>query len=376
MTAQVFSRPAVPAASPAAAPAALDVGAAPLLFHRTLPGYAVTRLLDCPTVAATLGAACLMVKDESLRLGLPSFKILGASWATVSAIRGAWLPAVEPVVPVLRAALSGSGRSLVAATDGNHGRGVARMAALLGLRSRILVPAGTASSRIDAIAGEGAVVDVIAGSYDDAVAASAALAGDDALVISDTSWPGYERVPAAVIDGYSTIFREADEQVRAAGLPPPTVVCLQAGVGSFAAAGIRHYLPTGARIVIVEPRTANCLMASAMAGAPTLVPGPHLSTMAGLNCGLPSVLAWPTIRDGVSSFVAIDDQDTYEAMRLLARLGVVAGESGAAGLAGLLAAAAGGQPLVTERDSVLVVNTEGATDPGNYAAVLGSAATG
>ena len=368
----------------------------PMAVHSALPGYAPTPLHDCPELARALGVATVLVKDESTRLGLPSFKILGASYATLDAIRREWLPefTVVPTVPAARAALAGrEGLGLAAATDGNHGRGVARMAALLDLSCRILVPAGTADARIDAIAAEGARVEVVDGTYDDAVAASALLADERTLIVSDTSWPGYEATPRAVVQGYSTMFAEIDDQLAALGAPGPTVVALQAGVGAFAAAGLRHYRAprrsddtprtTGAspaRTVIVEPTTANCLMVSAEAGTMTAAPGPHSSSMAGLNCGLPSELVWPIVAAGTDVFVAVDDRWAEEAMRRYAAVGIEAGESGAASLGGLLAVA--GAPAwaaaagLTPDARVLLVNTEGATDPVNYRAVLAAAADG
>jgi diaminopropionate ammonia-lyase len=361
----------------------------PLATHASLPGYAATRLHHCLSLAERLGVGTVLVKDESQRLGLPSFKILGASWATLTEVRRAWGTPDEDRLTLdgVRAAIATDGesapRGLVAATDGNHGRGVARMAALLGLEATILVPAGTARSRIDAIAGEGAEVRVVDGTYDDAIAASADLASRDRLVISDTSWEGYSSVPRAVVEGYSTLFHEVDDAVDHHGLPHPDVVALQAGVGAFAAAGLRHYRgrSRSPRTVVVEPATANCLMASARRGVPTLVPGPHESSMAGLNCGLPSQLVWPLVLAGTDVFVAITDTYAEQAMQALAREGVVAGESGAAGLGGLLAVADLGDAgdrraagLLPDA-CVLVINTEGATDPGNYLAVVGRTAS-
>lgn len=376
-------------ANPAAETTLPDLGFAPvsrrpLERHATLPGYAPTTLHAVPELAARLGVAQLLVKDESYRLGLPSFKILGASWATMNAVAG-WLGADVGTLSLeaSRDGLAGSGVTLVAATDGNHGRGVARMAWLLGTASIILVPEGTAPARIEGIASEGAEVRVVAGTYDDAIAASAALAGPDALVVSDTSWPGYAAVPRAVVDGYSTLFHEIDDEIERRGLTAPTVAAFQAGVGAFAAAGLRHYRGGGrtsadgspVRTVVVEPSTANCLMASARAGRLTEVPGPHRSTMAGLNCGLPSELVWPIVQAGTDVFVAIDDAWTDGAMRALAEVGIVAGESGAATLGALLAAADDPELrrvlALTADASVLLVNTEGATDPDNYETAVG-----
>lgn len=380
---QVFVNPAAVAVVP---PAGLDPESrGPLTTHQSLPGYARTPLRDCPALAGELGVAKVWVKDESSRLGLPSFKILGASWATLDAVYRQWLPSrpQTPDLAAIRTVLSGRpGLGLAAATDGNHGRGVARMADLLGIACQILVPAGTASSRISGIESEGARVRVVDGTYDDAVAAAALLADDSTLVVSDTSWPGYEQTPRAVVEGYSTMFFEIDDELAESGQQQPTLVALQAGVGAFAAAGLRHYRSRPAalpvRTVIVEPSSANCLMASARAGTLTSVPGPHPSSMAGLNCGLPSELVWPIIAAGTDIFVGVADSDAERAMRLYADNGIVAGESGAASLAGLLAltidpAAAAAAGLSSET-RVLLVNTEGATDPDNYRAVLAAGA--
>jgi diaminopropionate ammonia-lyase len=351
---------------------------APLPLHASLPGYAPTPLRDLPAVAALLGVSRVLVKDESVRLELPSFKILGASWATVQALAARLgLDPAPTDLDAARRAVAGTGLHLVAATDGNHGRGVARMARLLGLGSTILVPAGTAWARVEAIASEGATVEVVPGSYDDAIEASAALADDRRVVVSDTSWPGYEDIPRAVVQGYSTMFHEIDDELARRGLPTPTVVALQAGVGAFASAGLRHVRArwAGARTVVVEPTSADCLQVSARNGELSFVPGPHPSAMAGLNCGRPSELVWPVVIAGTEVFVAIDDGWAEAAMVVLAAEGVVAGESGAASLGAALAAAADdelGRAFGLTADAVLLlVNTEGATDPQNYRRVVG-----
>ncbi len=374
--------------NPAAVPsleAEAQTGPIPIDFHRLMPGYAETPLLDCPRIAARLGVARVLVKDESSRLGLPSFKMLGASWAVASAIQREWLDGTVRILSpeAIRAAIpQPESRRLVAATDGNHGRGVARMAKLLGLACTIFVPHGTARSRIADIQSEGATVNVVDGSYDDAIVIAAREADDRTLVISDTSWDGYFETPRSVGAGYSTLFREIDDACVRAEVGQPTVVVLQAGVGSFAAAGLTHYRGDARqtavpRTVIVEPLTANCLMASARAGELTEVPGPHNSTMAGLNCGVGSRLAWPVVQAAADVFVAIDDAGANAAIRLLADSGVVAGESGAAGLGGLLAIIDSGDPEERTRVGldpeaiVLIVNTEWATDPVNYEKVVG-----
>ena len=369
------TRPDRPAPPPAPV---LGIGpATPRDFHRRLPGYQRTELRDLPGLAERLGVGSVMAKVETLRMDLPAYKILGASWATYRAVLATHPHPVGDWADLegLRAALAGrEGTRLVAATDGNHGRAVARMAALLGWEALILVPKGTTAARVDGIAGEGAHVEVVDGSYDDAVVRSATYADERTLVISDTAWEGYRDVPGWVIDGYATVFAETDEQVAEQGLAPPTHAVVPVGVGSLAAAAARHY-GTGLQpttLIAVEPTTAACVMASVAAEAPVEVPGPHESSMAGLNCGLPSPLALPVVQNAFRGFVAIDDGWAEAATRVLADLDLAVGESAAAALGGLLcllpeeAAALG----LGASSSVLLVLTEGVTDPVNYERIL------
>ncbi len=341
---------------------------APLAFHQTLEGYAPTPLLDAPEIARLLGVGSVLLKVEAHRLGLPAFKILGASWAIHRTLetRAASLP--RPT-------------TLAAATDGNHGRAVAHMARRLGFAAHIYVPAHTAQARIDAIASEGARLEIIDGTYDDAVARAAQDASEQCLVISDTSWPGYEEIPRWVMEGYSTIFWEIDEELARRGEPGPDLVAVQTGVGALAAAVVQHYRPAPRSprpaIVNVEPLRAACLLAAMEAGAIVTVPRPHDSIMAGLNCGRASVLAWPILAAGVDLFLAIPDQRAREAMRLLGKGGVIAGETGAAGLAGLLELLTGpdhahhrSRLQLDANTRVLLLITEGATDPKAYAEIL------
>lgn len=324
-------------------------------------------MVDAPRLAVELGLTRVSVKVESRRLGLPAFKILGASWAAYSLLtRRLEATPAWSTLDDLRATLAPLGPlTFVAATDGNHGRAVAHMAQLLGYRARIFVPAGTADARIQGIESEGATVTVVDGSYEDAVIASAALASDDVLVVSDTSWEGYESVPRSVIEGYETMFDEVDERLDAR----PDLVVVPFGVGALAAAVVHHYAAE-ALIVAVEPHAAAAGLHSARAGHPVAVPPPHDSIMAGLNCGTVSTVAWPVVAAGVDAFVSIADADAERAMRDLDAIGVVAGETGAASLAGLRAIAEAGA-LDTRGRRALVICTEGATDPVAYERIVG-----
>lgn len=349
---------------------------APLAFHRRLPGYAPGPIVELPDLAQRLGIGRLSVKVETDRFGLPAFKALGAFYAAYRVLCGliGGEPAWDQVGDLAEAFAPLRPLRLLAATDGNHGRAVARFAAMVGLESRIFVPADMAPARVAAIAGEGATVVVVPGSYDDAVAQSAAEAGPAALVISDTAWPGYEAIPRDVIAGYGTIMREADAALGAA----PDLVLVQMGVGALAAAVIGHYGQGGPQIVGVEPISAACVLASLRAGALTAIPCSHDSIMAGLNCGLPSLVAWPLLQAGLAAAIAIDDAYARQAMRALAAAGVVAGETGAAGVAGLIALLEGPHAAeararlgVGPQTHALALITEGATDPAAYAAIVG-----
>jgi diaminopropionate ammonia-lyase len=358
---------------------------APRDFHRKLPDYHPSPLVRAPELAGRLGLGELLVKDESVRLGLPSFKILGASWGVYRALeeRLGDIEAWTTVGELGDALQEHKPLALAAATDGNHGRAVARVARWLGLEARIFVPRGTAPARIVAIESEGASCEVVDGGYDDAVARSAQEADDRCLVISDTSWPGYTDVPRWVIEGYSTIFWEIDEELNSRGAAAPDVVLIQLGVGALGAAAARHFRRAegglGPVLIGVEPDRAACVLASLEAGGIVTIPGPQDSIMAGLNCGTPSRVAWPIVSSGFNAVVAIDDDRAREGMRLLAEAGVVAGETGAAGIGGLLelrASESAASLGLTDNARVLLLCTEGATDPDAYEAIVGRPPTG
>ena len=292
-----------------------------LKFHRSLAGYQPTALIDLPSAADELGVARVVAKDESMRLGLPAFKALGASWA---------------IHRVLAERESNSPATIVTATDGNHGRAVARFARLLGHRSVIVIPDGVHPSAVQAIRDEGGDVRVLSGSYDHAVAAAAELAQTpDAILVQDTAWPGYEEIPGWIVEGYATLFAEADQQLRDLGSDSVSAVFVPTGVGSLLQAALSHYRSSGTgstAVVSVEPTAAACVAPSLMAGEPVTVKTGS-TVLSGLNCGTPSMLAWPFIRDGLDGAVAISDADAITAARELADLGVAAGPCGGSGLA-------------------------------------------
>jgi diaminopropionate ammonia-lyase len=323
-------------------------------FHAALPGYAPTPLRPLPALAAELGLGTVALKDESHRLGLPAFKVLGASWAVECAVRE------DPGI-----------HTLVAASAGNHGRAVARVAAARGLAARIHLPAHSAVARGEAIAAEGAEVIVADGPYEEAVdrARAEARAGG-VLEVADVG-----DAPAAhrVIDGYATLFSE----IAAAGAFE--LILVPTGVGSLAAAAARFGARAGTKVIAVEPATAACLTASLAAGRPTAVVNPG-TTMAGLDCAEISSAAWPDLRAGVLGSVTVADPEAHAAMRELARARLEIGDCGAVTIPALrglatekaceaLRAAAG----LGADSRVVLLATEGATDREGYDRVLAGA---
>jgi diaminopropionate ammonia-lyase len=333
-------------------------------FFRSLPGYSPTPLRSVPALAKELGVEEVLIKDESRRLGLPAFKILGVLYAIDSLYRTG---------SVTRNSV------LVCATDGNHGRALAHVARQYGLAAKVYIHKGAAPSRVQAIAAEGAEVIVVDGNYDDSVQQAAEAAETNGWTLfSDTSWPGNETVPTLIMAGYTMLMSEAAEQWERI----PDVVMVQAGVGGLACAVVSwlSYKCGSKRpqVVCCEPEAAACVLESVRAGRPTSVAGALETIMAGLSCGTISSLAWPILRIGVDACITVSDVECLEALRKLAYPGgkdpeVRAGESGACGLAALASILACPsflplrQSLHLDRASrIFLINTEGITDPEGY----------
>jgi diaminopropionate ammonia-lyase len=338
-------------------------------------GYAPTPLLDLPLPGT------IRLKDESGRFGLGSFKALGGAYAVANLLAAEL--ARRRIAPAARSADLASGchadatrrLTITSATDGNHGRAIAWAASRFHCRCTIYLHETVSPGREAAIAAFGAEIRRVPGTYDDAVRACARDAEASGwFIVSDTSWAGYTEVPRDIMQGYRVMADEAADQWTGR---PPTHVFIQGGVGGAAAAvavQTRWKWGPGVHLVVVEPTNAACLLASARAGEMTSVGGKLNTIMAGLACGEPSLLAWQELDRAADAFMAIPDAAAIGTMRLLARSGIVAGESGVAGLAALrlaLADAHARSTLALDHESlVLVFNTEGATDPALYAALL------
>lgn len=353
------------------------------------PGHAETPLRTLPGLAARLGLAALQYKDEGGRFGLKSFKALGGAYAVFRVLKKIAEARNGGQAVDSRQLLAGACRDIVrtvtvtCATDGNHGRSVAWGAQLFGCRCVIYVHATVSEGRCAAIAQYGAEVIRVPGNYDDAVRHAADEARKNGwTVVSDTTYEGYREIPIDVMHGYGVMAREI---VRQMGDEPPTHVFVQAGVGALAASVCAAFwLAWGVRrpqLVIVEPMQADCFFQSALAGRPVAVTGDLDTVMAGLACGEVSPLAWEIVDAGANAYAVVDDRFALDAMRALASPApgdpaIVAGETGAAGLAVLLAAEGHAEIRRTlELDAqsrVLLIGSEGDTDPQLYRQIVGS----
>jgi diaminopropionate ammonia-lyase len=330
--------------------------------------HAPTPLHTLLALAAELGVGAIHIKDEGFRLGLGSFKALGGSYA------------------VIRLVLEEARRQLghpidVAELHTPEVRAVAQGAQLVGASAAIFVHSGVSDERVAAIARFGAQMIRVEGTYDDSVAEAARVAAQKGwMVVSDTSWPGYERIPGLVMQGYTAMVREALRQLP----EPPTHVFVQAGVGGVAAAVAGHLaLTLGDQrpiFIVVEPARAACLFETAREGHPIRIDHSEPTVMAMLECYEPSLVAWRVLSRVANAFMTVDEEDAVAVMNRLARPvgedpAIVAGESGGAGLAGLVRAAADPEIRtaldLNEASRVFVINTEGATDPKRYAELVG-----
>ncbi|KAK7426281.1 hypothetical protein QQZ08_007181 [Neonectria magnoliae] len=295
-------------------------------FHRQMPNYMPTELVR---LEERFGVGAVYLKNEGNRFGLPSFKILGASWGTFRAVvQRLGLPADSDIETVKKAVRSHK-ISLYAATDGNHGRAVARMGAIFSIPAEIHVPATMDAGTIELIRSEGATVVVSSGTYDEAVQEAYSASKPGGILIQDFAFDDYQDFPQWIVDGYLTMMREIDQQ-----LGPVDLVIAPVGVGSFAQAVVSHFKRGGTTVMTVEPDTAACMWKSFKRGELTTEQTTP-TIMTGLDCGTPSSIAWPILKAGVDASVTVSDFESHEASLYLESLGISAGPCGAAPLAAL-----------------------------------------
>nr|WP_256435933.1 diaminopropionate ammonia-lyase [Extibacter sp. GGCC_0201] len=359
-------------------------------FHESFPQYGITPLTKLPGLAEYLGLNSLYVKDESYRFGLNAFKVLGGSYAIARYIAkqlGKDVSEVPYSVLTSEKLREEFGQAtFFTATDGNHGRGIAWAANRLGQKCVVRMPKGTTRTRLENIARENATVTIEDLNYDDCVrkAAREAEETEHGIMVQDTAWEGYEEIPTWIMQGYGTLATEAAEQLEEDGVKRPTHLFIQAGVGSLAGAVIGYfanrYKENPPVMVVVEAKAADCLYRSASKGDGSCidVDGDMLTIMAGLACGEANTVSWDILRNHADAFVSCPDWVSANGCRICAAplrgdKQVISGESGSVSM-GLLAA------LMTrpeynelkealkldEHSDVLLVSSEGDTDPERY----------
>ncbi|MDI2588339.1 diaminopropionate ammonia-lyase [Psychrobacillus sp. NEAU-3TGS] len=362
-------------------------------FHKSFPEYKVTPLHSLDKLSKQLGVSRIWVKDESYRFGLNAFKVLGGSFAVgkyLSEILNVDISALSFEKLRSKEVKEKLGEiTFVTATDGNHGRGIAWAANQLGQKSVVYMPKGSSEIRLNNIRKEGSDASITDLNYDDTVRLASQKAKENGWVLlQDTAWDGYEKVPTWIMQGYVTLLDEAIDQVAESGDDKPTHVFLQAGVGSFAGSMLGYLVdrfgderPT---TVIIEPDAAACLYKSIDVGdgEPHSVTGALSTIMAGLACGEPSTTSWGILKDYAEIFVSCPDYVAARGMRILANpLGsdqhIISGESGAVGV-GLASLLAENDMLhdmknalnLNEDSKILIISTEGDTDPDHFRKVI------
>lgn len=363
-------------------------------FHKSFPQYSVTPLQKLSALASYLGVKGIYCKDESYRFGLNAFKVLGGSYAMGRYIAKelgrdiSQLPYNVLSSDKLREEFGQA--TFFTATDGNHGRGVAWAAKRLGQKAVVRMPKGTTKTRFDNIAKEGAEVTIEEVNYDDCVRMAAAEAAktEHGIIVQDTAWAGYEEIPSWIMQGYGTLVLEADKQLKENGIDRPTHVFVQAGVGSLAGAVVGYfahkYKENPPVMVVCEASAADCLYRSAVQADGNLVnvTGDLQTIMAGLACGEGNTIGWDILKNHVTVFASCPDWMSAKATRIYANPlendpHIISGESGSVPL-GLAYTALHDEDAkdlkealkLDENSNILVISTEGDTDPVRYRAIV------
>ena len=363
-------------------------------FHKSFPQYSVTPLQKLSALASYLGVKGIYCKDESYRFGLNAFKVLGGSYAMGRYIAKelgrdiSQLPYNVLSSDKLREEFGQA--TFFTATDGNHGRGVAWAAKRLGQNAVVRMPKGTTKTRFDNIAKEGAEVTIEEVNYDDCVRMAAAEAAktEHGIIVQDTAWAGYEEIPSWIMQGYGTLVLEADKQLKENGVDRPTHVFVQAGVGSLAGAVVGYfahkYKENPPVMVVCEASAADCLYRSAVQADGNLVnvTGDLQTIMAGLACGEGNTIGWDILKNHVTVFASCPDWMSAKATRIYANPlendpHIISGESGSVPL-GLAYTALHDEDAkdlkealkLDENSNILVISTEGDTDPVRYREIV------
>ena len=359
-------------------------------FHQSFPEYTKTPLVELSELSKKLNVNKIFVKDESYRFGLNAFKVLGGSYAIgryiqdTAELNEGQFNYETLTSPELKEKLGQM--TFITATDGNHGRGVAWTANRLKQHSVVYMPKGSAQERLDNIKALGSDASITEFNYDDAVRLANKHANENGwIMVQDTAWEGYEKIPAWIMQGYTTMALEIVEELDTI---KPTHLFLQAGVGALAGAVTGffadYYKDNRPIITIIEPDKADCIYKTAAAndGRIHTVGGDLNTIMAGLACGEPCTIGWNVLHDHADHFISMSDNYAELGMRTLGLpLGndqvIVSGESGAATMGFVTEILSNPEhkelkeALQLNEDSIIIcISTEGDTDKENYKRIL------
>lgn len=362
-------------------------------FHESFLEYDETPLIDLKELAEKIGLGGIYLKDESYRFGLNAFKVLGGSFAMGKYLAEKLgediddLPYEKMTCKEVKDKLGDI--TFVTATDGNHGRGVAWTANRLKQKSVVFMPKGSSIKRLNNIKAEGSEASITELNYDDAVRLANKYAEEhNGVIIQDTAWKGYEKIPAWIMQGYGTMALEASEQLKALDVLKPTHIFVQAGVGSLAGAVqgffASQYGDDCPKTVVVESNLADCYYKSAIAndGEARAVGGDMQTIMAGLACGEVNTIGFTILKNYSKAFISCPDWVAAKGMRILGNplkgdTGVISGESGAVTTGTLYEIMTNDEYKdlkealeLDENSKVLLFSTEGDTDPEKYREIV------
>ena len=326
--------------------------------------YAPTPLLLLDKLSTELKLKRIFYKDESKRFHLKSFKALGGSYAVEKITKGN----KEIVIST--------------ATAGNHGRSVAWGSKKLGLKCKIFISEYVSETRSKAMRNFGADVIKVKGNYEDSLNECIKQSNQNNWqIVQDVAWKNYMLVPKLTMAGYSVMMKEISEQINNQKV---SHIILQAGVGGMAAAmvaGLARYLNHVPQIIIVEPDSAACVLASINTGKIEKISIEKESIMGGMSCGEVSLVPWQILKKSVNYCVTVSDDYISKTIKYLANCElsyekIIGGECSTPGIISLIGlcndAKIRKKINLNEDSNVLLFGCEGDADEELYQKLLNS----
>ena len=323
--------------------------------------YSTTPLVKLNKLSKKLNLNNIFYKDESKRFHLKSFKALGGAYAVEKITKG------------------NKSVTVATATAGNHGRSVSWGAQRLGLNCKIFISEFVSEARADVMRNLGADVIRVKGNYEASLKECIKQSKKNGWeIIQDVAWQDYEEVPKLTMAGYSVMIKEISNQTD----QYITHVFLLAGVGGMASgaiAGIAKYFKKIPKIIIVEPKTADCVLQSVKVGEMQKIDIKKESIMGGMSCGEVSVVPWKILKFAVNNCISIPDENIARTIAMLKNKylsdePITAGECATPGVISLIAAYEDKhiktELELNEKSNILLIGCEGDADENLYKKLL------